>query len=170
MDVDIDIGWLDSEIDEVWHLFAHRYESLEGCHHRLVEVGMLHVAPVDKEILLGAFLLGCFGLAHISLDAAEGGLDLYGDEVAVHLASEDVGNALAETSGAQIEHLGAVAREGKGYVGIDQRDALECGDDVSKLGGIGLEKLAACGNVVEEVLDEEVASRRARTWFLTCEA
>ena len=68
--------------------------------------------------------------------------------------------------GPEVEQLLIVVVQGEGHVGIDEHDALEGCENVRKLGGIALEELAACRNVVEEVLDTEVAADRTGSGFL----
>ena len=51
MDIDVDGIGLNSEIDEIIRLAVGRYQRFLTAHYGLVEIGMTHVTPVDREIL-----------------------------------------------------------------------------------------------------------------------
>ena len=53
-----------------------------------------------------------------------------GHQTFVHLAPEDVDDALAEITGGEIEEYVVGSGEGKRQVGMRQRDALKLGYDV----------------------------------------
>ena len=57
MDVDVDVLRAHGEIEEIGHLLIGGNQSVECRDHRLVEVGMAHVATIDEEILRVALLL-----------------------------------------------------------------------------------------------------------------
>lgn len=59
-----------------------------------------------------------------------------------------------------------VIDESELYLGIDEDDALVLGDDIAHLRLVGLEELASCGNVVEEVLDADIGADGALGDFL----
>ena len=64
MYVDINIGRIDLEVDEVRHLVAVGNEMAEGFHHCVMETRMSHEAAIDEKELRGTFLACCLGFAH----------------------------------------------------------------------------------------------------------
>ena len=158
VDVHIDVVGADIEIYKIRYVRAREYQSLVGLLHGLVEIGVLHIAPVDEEILVGTLLAGGLGLGGEAGDAAEGRLDMDGQQVLAVAAAIDVGDALQVVAAAQVHEFLAVAVQGEGYLGIDQHDALEGRQDIVQLGGVGLEELTAGGDVEEEVADREAAA------------
>ncbi len=170
MDIHVDILGVDIEIEEIRYLVALRHQPLVGRHHRLVEIGVTHVASVDEEILVSTLFLGRLGLAHKAVDAADRGLKLNRQQVLVDALAENIDNALAQAATLEIVHLRPVARERERQLGIDQHDALEGTDDVVEFGAVGFEKLATGGNVEKQVLDQEVGTYGACTRLLTGKA
>ena len=57
MYIDIDATRVYLKVDEVVGLATWRDEVLKDVHDRTVEVGVLHIASIDKEELLGASAL-----------------------------------------------------------------------------------------------------------------
>ena len=98
MNIHIYILWGDREIDEVRNLLASRNEAFKWRHDRLVKVGMLHIAPIDEEKLLGTFLPGGLRFPHKALDGTHRSLDIHGYQVAIHLTPKNIGDALAESA------------------------------------------------------------------------
>ena len=125
MDIDVDVGRGDVKIEQVWGLCAVDQESVVGRDHRLMEIGVLHEAAIDEKILVGSLLACSLWLPDITADTAHGGRDLYGQQVLGKTLAEDIGNALKERAGVQVEQFGVVAVQGKGDIGIDQDDTLE---------------------------------------------
>ena len=70
MDIDIDVLRTNGKVDEVRHMVAGRNESLVGLLDGLVEIRVLHEAPVDEEILVGALLAGSLRFTDKTADAA----------------------------------------------------------------------------------------------------
>ena len=168
MDVDVDIFWRDIEIEEEGHLFALRYQPVKSRHHRLGKIRMAHIAAIDKEILMGILFLCRLRLAHKAMDATERGLHLHGQEVLVETVAKDIDDALAQATGPQVEQFRVVAVQTEDDLGIDQHDTLECRQNVVELGIVGLEKLAARGDIEEEVLHHEVGAFGTCTRLLPC--
>ena len=77
MDIHINISRVYFEIDKVRNLFAGRNQLLISLHHRPVEVRMAHIASVDKEVLMSAFLAGCLRFGDVAGDFHHGGIHLY---------------------------------------------------------------------------------------------
>ena len=169
MDVDVDVLGVDIKINEVWHLLALGNQAFEGRHDRLVEIRMPHVSAINKEVLLGAFLAGTLGFAHKAMNGTNGCFHVQGQQVLVDAFANDVHDALAKATGTKVEHLRAIAAEGEGHLGINKCDALESREDVVELSGVRLQKLAAGGNIVKEVLDHEIGTLRAGTCLLANE-
>ena len=136
--VHINVCRLHIEIDEVRHLHAHRQKALKGVHHCLMEIGMLHVSAVYKEILVRPLLARRLRLAHKSADTADGCIDIYRQDILIEAFAKHVGYALAQTSGAQVEHLRAVALQSKRDGRIYEYDALISREDIVELGSVGL--------------------------------
>ena len=166
MYVDVYVGGIYFKIDKIWHDIALRHESVVGSHHGFVEIGMLHVAAVDKEIFVNTLLSRCFGLAHETVDAAQCGFNADREYLLIEAFAEHVGYALTQTAGAQAHEFGAVAVESELYVGIDQHYTLVGRHDIVQLGGVCLEKLASGGNVEKEVFHKKIAANGTRNGFL----
>ena len=167
MDIHVDVGRADIEIDEIGWLHALRHQPVVGIHHGAVEIGMPHETPVDEEIVIASFLARRLRLRHEASYAAESGIHLYGQQVLAHLLAEDVDNTLVKGARPQVEHLLLVAVEYEAYFRVDQYDALEGREDIIQLGGICLEELPAGGNIVKEVVDTEIAAYRTGHRLLT---
>ena len=75
-------------------------------------------------------------------------------------------NALFGAGGGQFGYDLVIIDEGELYLGIDEDDALVLGNDIAHLRLVGLEELAACRNIIEEVLDADIGSDGALGDFL----
>ena len=138
MYVHVDVTCRHGEIDEVRHLHAHCNHSLKGIHHRLVEIGVLHISAIDEEILLRSLLLCRFRFAYESRNAAYGCLHLDGQQVVVESLSKHIHDALSQCACMQVHQLQSIAKHRKRDLGIYQCDALKGGHDVIELCGIAL--------------------------------
>ena len=162
MYVYVDVLGVDVEVDEIWNLLSYGQNALVGGHYGLVEIRMLHIAPVDEEVLVGTFLARRLWLADEARDAAYRGLHAHRQQVGIEFLAEDVDDALAQVAALKVERLHAVAVEGEVYAGINQGYALEGSENVVKLGGVRLEELPPRRHVVEYVFNREVAAHGAR--------
>lgn len=63
MDVDVDFGRVDLEVEEIVGHFGGGYESFIGLHDCFVEEMVTHESSVDEEILQGSFP-GCIGVPY----------------------------------------------------------------------------------------------------------
>ena len=142
------------------------YQTLVGLLHGLVEIRMLHVAPVDEEALRSSFLAGSLGLGHKALHPAKRRIHLYGQQLLCIAVSIDIGDALQQGARAQVHQLLAIAVQGESDIGIDQHNALEGRQDVVQLRGIGLKELTAGRHVEEQVADRKAAAYGTGTGFL----
>ena len=136
MYVDIDVGGVHVEVDEVRHLLAGRHESLVSTHHRLMKIGVFHVALVGKEVLMSVFFACRFGLTHKAGNLAQCGIYVERQQLLIGFSAEDVDDALPPVGGRQAEELHLIAVHGEGYVGIYQGYALKGREDVVELGGV----------------------------------
>ena len=99
MDINVNISCRHGEIYEIRHLRSHGNHPLVGVHHRLIEIRVLHISSVDKEILLRPLLLSRLRLTHKSLDAAHGGFHLHRQQVVVKTLAENIHYSLAQSAG-----------------------------------------------------------------------
>ena len=109
MDVNIDVGRIDLEEDEVRHLVALRNEMGEGLHHSIVEARVTHEASVDEEELRGVLLAGSLGLTHETANLHQRRLNLYRQQLLAKFLTKDADDALQGTSGRQMHQPVAVA-------------------------------------------------------------
>ena len=166
MDIDIDVGRIHLEGDEVWHLVALGDEMAEGFHHGIVETRMAHEATVDEEVLRCTFLPCRLGFAHEAAYPDERRLHLHRQQLLAKLLAEDAHDTLQASAGRQLHQLTAIAGEGEGNRRVDQGNALELLYDVVQLRLVRLEELTSCRYVEEEVAHLEVGSCWTSTYFL----
>ena len=138
MDIHINVARIHIEVEKIGHLLAHGNEALVGLHHSFVEIGMLHIAPINKEILVRTFFACCLRFAHKSRNFTHHCVDVEGQKVLIEPLSKDVNDALPWHACTQIkQECGAVA-QGEVDVGVDQGNAFKGRDDVVELGGVRL--------------------------------
>ena len=166
MNVDIDVFRIHLEIEEVRHLLTQRYQSVVSCHYRLVEIRVLHVSSVDKEELMNTLLPCRLRLAHKAPHLAHGGFHIHRQQVMIELLAKDIQNTLAQIRRTKIEHLGAIAAQGKGNLRIHQGDALKGCQDIIQFGGVRLEELSSSRNIIEDVAHREDGSHGTGTRLL----
>ena len=166
MDIDVDVLGVYVKIEEIGHLLPLRHQPVVGRHDSLVEIGVLHVSPIDKEILMGSLLLGRLGLPDKASDLANRGLHVHGQQVLVEPLAEYVHNALPEIASMQTEYLRAVAMERESYLGIYQGDALEGCKDIVQLRGIGFQELPARGYIIKYIAYGEDTTHGTRARLL----
>ena len=166
MDVHIDVGGCDLEIEEVWHLHALRHKTVVGGEDGLMEIGVLHITAVHEEIVVAALLPGSLGFADEAGDRTHGGMHLHRQEILAVLTAKHIADALAQTACLEVHHLRAVMMEGEVDGGIHECDPLEGGQDITEFGGVGLQELPTRGNVEEEILDLEVTTHGTGDGFL----
>ena len=167
MDVDVDGLGLDSETQEVIGLLALGNELLIGRHHGLMEIGMTHVAPVDKHELQGITLAGILGLADVALHLHQRRVNVHGQQLLVHVVAHQGSDALTKGSLHQLIHHVAVVNEREFHLVVDKGQLLKFLDDIAQLHLVALEEFAASRHIEEEVLDHEIAAHWAHVRFLT---
>ena len=161
MNVHVDVGGLDVEIDEVRHLHPLRHKTVVGRNDSLVEIRVLHIAAIDEEIVLPALLAGGLRLGDETSDPAHRRVGIDGKQILSVLPAEHVGDALQQGARSEVHQLGAVAVEREVYLGIYQHDTLKGRQDIVKLGGIALEEFPAHGHIIEQILHLEVGPHGA---------
>ena len=167
MDIYIDGLRVHIETQEIVGLLSFRNELLIGRHHSLVEIGMAHKTPIDKHELQGVALTGILGFAHIALDLDQRGIDVHWQELLVQAATHESRDTLAEGALHQLIHHIAVVSERELDIIVDQRQFLKLLDNIAQFHLIGLEELAPCRDIKENVLDHEIAANGAGVGFLT---
>ena len=135
-------------------------------HNGLVEIGTLHVTPVDEEVLVGLLPACGIRLAHKAVNAYQGSLHVYLEQLLLELPAKQVDDALQQPTLGQADHALAVLSEGESHGRICQRYALEFLCNVGHLRLIGLEELPPGRYVVEKVRHLEISTHRTRAWFL----
>src|SRR5690606_24849453 len=94
VDVDVDFGrvYLDKQYIQ-WISICRKY-ILVGIHHRVMEIGVLDKAFVDKEKLFTAGFLRKFRFANKSVNRNNRGVFLYGHKALIIIVSEEMHDAL----------------------------------------------------------------------------
>ena len=101
-----------------------------------MKIGVLHVSPVDKEILVATFLLCALRRTNKSFYGAQGCLSLYWHQLLIDALAEDIADALMGIGGLEMQHLHTIAVEREGDVRINQCYAFKCLNDIVHLCGI----------------------------------
>ena len=94
-------------------------ETLVSGEHGLVEIGVLHVATIDEEVVGAAFLTGTLGFADKARDTAHGRTHLDGQQLLGVWLAKHIGDALQQGACLEVEHLDTVVMEGEVDMGID---------------------------------------------------
>ncbi len=166
VNVHVDGGGVYGEVEEVVGLFTFAQDVAIALHDCLVEVGVLHVAVVDEEVLQGSLFARRLGLPHKAAHGEEFVVDLHGQQLLTNGLGEERGDALAQGGGGQLQHLHVVVRQGEAHLRVGKRHVLQFGDDVAQLRLVALEKLAAGRDVEEEVAHGKVRPDGTRHLFL----
>ncbi len=87
-----------------------RNQTVVGANDCLMEIGMLHIASVDEEVLMATFLLCRLGLTHKTRDATERRINLDRQDVLIETLAKHIGDALPQRSRLEVEHLGTIIR------------------------------------------------------------
>ena len=156
MDIDIDFLGRDFKIQEKGHLLAVGYQTLVSRLHCLCEIGVAHVAAVDKEELLRVLAARGRRHAHEAADIYKRRLDFNGYELCFQAFAEHAEYALLEIACGEVHHRRATAMERKGGFGMRQGDAFKFREDIGKFRLVGLQELAAGGNVEKEIFYSKI--------------
>ena len=149
MDIDIDVGRVNLEGDEVRHLVALGNEVAEGFHHSIMESGMAHEATIDEQVLRRVLLACRLRFSHKATYLHQRCLHLNRQQLFAKLLAEDADDALQVAACRQLHQLIAIARKGEGNRRIDQGNALEVLYDVVQLRLVRLEELPSCRHIEE---------------------
>ena len=166
MYVHIDVLGRHIKIEEIGHLLALGDEMGVGFHHRLVEIGMSHEAPVDEEELMGSLLASRLGLAHEARDTGQRCVHLDREQLLAQFLFEHADDALSQAGGWQAGDERAVVRKAEGDGGIHEHDTLEVLHDVAQLRLVGLQEFTACRDIIEKIAHLDVRPHRAGTGLL----
>ena len=125
MDIDIHTIGRYFEINKIIGLHIGAYEVLIARHHRLMEIGMAHIATVDKEVLACIASACALRQAYVSRNLAYGygSLDRY--DVVLNITAEQGTYALLERLTRQLVFECIVVYQGEGYISIHQGQAFE---------------------------------------------
>ena len=122
-----------------------------------MKIRMFHISPVDKEILMRAFLTGGFRLADKSRDIAYRCLYVNGQYVVIEFLAEHIYYTLSQAAFTQVEHLHAIAMERKVYLWINKHNTLKSSKDVIKFRRVRLQEFTSCRDVEEYIVYRKVA-------------
>ena len=95
MDIDVDIGRADLEINEIRNVHPRRYQPVVSLLHGLMEIRMLHEATVDEEIFCHSLLTCGLGFGNKSRNLTHRRLDTDGQEFLTIATAIDIGDTLA---------------------------------------------------------------------------
>ena len=155
MDVDVDVGRVDLDIEEIARETVFGNHLQIGVLDGMMEIGVLDKALVHKEILLASRLSGIFRLDDIAVNADAVGLLMDMQKPLVVSTPKESHDALLEVAGIKMVDLLAVAGQAEAYFRIHQRDTGELLYDMAHLGLGRLEEVAPCRDVEKQVLDGE---------------
>ena len=169
MNVDINILRVYFKVEEVRHLFSLRNQTVEGRHHRLIEVRMLHISAIDEEELVNTLLAGSLRLANETGNLTHGGFYIHRQQLMIEALAENIQDALPEIGSTEIENLRLIAAQREVDLRIHQGYTLKSGKDIIQLGRIRFQELPSCGYIIEYIIDGEDTSHRTGARFLFLE-
>ena len=149
MDVHIDIGRVYLEINKVGDLLTGRNQLFISIHHRFVEIGVTHIAPVHKKVLVRSFLARRFRLGYKTGNLYHGRIDVDGQQLLIQLLSEDCHDALPQRHYRKIEQFRIITIQIEGYLRMHQRYTLEFRKDVAQLRRVRFQEFAPGRNIEE---------------------
>ena len=109
MDIHINVLSRHFKIDEIRHLFTHRYQSVKSRQHSLIEIRMLHIAPIGKEILMNTLFAGRLRFTYETADFAHCGIHIHRKQILIKTFAEYIDDTLTQSASLEIEHLCAIA-------------------------------------------------------------
>ena len=155
MDVDVDVGRVDLDIEEIAREAVLRHHLHESVFNGVMQIGMFDEALVHEEILFAARLLGVFRLDDISFYADAVGFLTHGQQPFLVGATEEAHDALFEVAWIKMIHLLAVTGQREANLWVHQRDAGELLHNVTHLGLSRLEEIAPRRYIEEQILDSK---------------
>ena len=133
MDVHIDIGRVYLEINKVGDLLTGRNQLLISVHHRFVEIGVTHITPVHKKVLVRSFLARGFRLGNKTGYLYHLRIDVYGPQRHYR----------------KIEQFRIITIQIEGYLRMHQRYTLEFRKDIAQLRRVGFQEFTPGRNIEE---------------------
>ena len=128
---------------------------------------MFHKTPIDKEILMGAFLASSFGFTREPCNLTHRRIDTDRQQVLSIAASIHISNALTQRSAMQIHEFLTITVQSKIDFRINQDDTFKRRQNIIQLRRIGFQELTTCRNIKEDIADREAATYCTGTRFLT---
>ena len=133
MNVHIYIGWINFKIDEVGYLLSGRNQLLISVHHRFVEIGVAHVTPVYKKVLVCAFLAGRLRLCNKTRNLYHRRIHIHRQQLLVQLFAEYGKNTLPQWHDRQVEQLRIIAIQIESDIRMHQSNTLKLRQDIAQL-------------------------------------
>ena len=118
VDIHVDAGGVEGEVDEVVGQLAGRCQALVSLRDGLMEIGVAHVAAVDEEVVAIAAPTDCVDAPDEAFDLDERRRRLHRQQALVEVLTEDVHDAAASGGGGQVHHLGVVVQQAEGEGGV----------------------------------------------------
>ena len=131
-----------------------------------MEIRVLHEALVDKQELLVVALAGKGRFGDIAVDAHQRGVYIDGNQLCLKSLAHQCRDALQEGARLQFVHQVPIVHQGELNVMVDHGELLKLPYDVVQFHLVAFEELASCRDVIEDVLDHEVAAWRTHVGFL----
>ena len=156
------------------HLEQERRERIPVLHHKgfigvlngLGDGRILHVAAIDKIILVIAVTPGNHRFADVAGHGHTAALPVHRQQLGGHLPAVDIVNDILQVGVARRLQLRLmVGNEFKGNVRMGKSQPLHEGTDVSRLRHGGLQKFPSGRYIIKQVADEEGGSFRCADLF-----
>ena len=125
MYVDINVGRVNLEGDEVRNLVPLRNEMAEGFHYSIVESRMAHKSTIDEQELRRILLACRLRLSNKAAYLHQRRIYLNWQQLFAQFFAENTHDALQGTASRQLHQLIAIAGERECDRRIDQRNSLE---------------------------------------------
>ncbi len=149
MYVDIYRVGVNREVKEIARLLIGRNQLVVALHHRLVEIGVTHIAPVDHQILQSPPLARIFRSADKSRYAHERSVGFNRNKLLVKCLAEKVDYTLLKRAFHQLMDSRVVMHQQELHIGIYQCKSLKLTEYVAHLNVIAFKELSPCGHIEE---------------------
>ena len=149
MDVHIDIGRVYLEINKVGDLLTGRNQMLISVHHCFVKIGVTHITPVHKKVLVRSFLARGFRLGNKTGNLYHRRINVYGQQLLIQFLSENCHDALPQRHYRKIEQFRIISIQIEGYLRMHQRYTLEFRKDIAQLRRVGFQEFTPGRNIEE---------------------
>ncbi len=161
MYVDIDSSRIDRKVYEIAWLLIGGNQLLVARHHRLMEIGMAHIASVDHEILQGATLARVFRTAYETAYAHHRRVSLDGDKLLVNRLAEKIDDTVLERRGEQLVEYDVIMDKLKLNVRINQSHTFKLTHYVAHLHLVTFKEFTTRRNVEKQIFHHEVTARHS---------